>query len=111
MVQLGISALVLLPYNLFTVQGPLPSPELPALLLLLAVGIIHTGLAYYLYFGCMEELPSQTVAILAYVDPVTAVLLSALALKEPMSGGMWLGAALVISAAVLLELPLKKKKG
>ena len=110
-VQLGISALVLLPYNLFTVQGPLPSPELPALLLLLAVGIIHTGLAYFLYFGCMEELPSQTVAILAYVDPVTAVLLSALALKEPMSGGMWLGAALVISAAVLLELPLKKKKG
>lgn len=110
-VQLGISALVLLPYNLFTVQGPLPSPELPALLLLLAVGIIHTGLAYYLYFGCMEELPSQTVAILAYVDPVTAVLLSALALKEPMSAGMWLGAALVISAAVLLELPLKKKKG
>ncbi len=74
-VQLGISALVLLPYNLFTVQGPLPSLELPALLLLLAVGIIHTGLAYFLYFGCMEDLPSQTVAILAYVDPVTAVLL------------------------------------
>lgn len=110
-VQLGISALVLLPYNLLSVHGPLPAPGPSALALLLAVGIIHTGLAYYLYFGCMEELPSQTVAILAYVDPVTAVLLSALALKEPMSGGMWLGAALVISAAVLLELPLKKKKG
>lgn len=109
-VQLGISALVLLPYNLFTVQGPLPSLELPALLLLLAVGIIHTGLAYYLYFGCMEELPSQTVAILAYVDPVTAVLLSALVLREPMSGGMWLGSALVLGAAVLLELPVKNKK-
>ncbi|MEI3102182.1 MAG: EamA family transporter [Oscillospiraceae bacterium] len=109
-VQLGISALVLLPYNLFTVQGPLPSLELPALLLLLAVGIIHTGLAYFLYFGCMEDLPSQTVAILAYVDPVTAVLLSALVLKEPMSAGMWLGAALVIAAAVLLELPVKKNK-
>ena len=109
-VQLGISALVLLPYNLFTVQGPLPSLELPALLLLLAVGIIHTGLAYFLYFGCMEELPSQTVAILAYVDPVTAVLLSALVLKEPMSAGMWLGAALVIAAAVLLELPVKNKR-
>lgn len=109
-VQLGISALVLLPYNLFTVQGPLPSLELPALLLLLAVGIIHTGLAYFLYFGCMEDLPSQTVAILAYVDPVTAVLLSALVLKEPMSAGMWLGAALVIAAAVLLELPVKNKR-
>ncbi len=109
-VQLGISALVLLPYNLLTVQGPLPAPEPSALVLLLAVGVLHTGLAYYLYFGCMEDLPSQTVAILAYVDPVTAVLLSALALKEPMSAGMWLGAVLVISAAVLLELPVKKKK-
>ena len=109
-VQLGISALVLLPYNLLTVQGPLPAPEPSALVLLLAVGVLHTGLAYYLYFGCMEELPSQTVAILAYVDPVTAVLLSALALKEPMSAGMWLGAVLVIAAAVLLELPVKKKK-
>ena len=109
-VQLGISALVLLPYNLLTVQGPLPAPEPSALALLLAVGVIHTGLAYFLYFGCMEDLPSQTVAILAYVDPVTAVLLSALALKEPMSAGMWLGAVLVIAAAVLLELPVKKKK-
>ncbi len=108
-VQLGISALVLLPYNFLTVRGPLPVMELPAILLLLAVGVIHTGLAYYLYFGCMEDLPSQTVAILAYVDPVTAVLLSALVLREPMSGGMWLGAFLVIGAAVLLELPLRRK--
>ena len=110
-VQLGISALVLLPYNLLTVQGPLPALEPGALVLLLAVGIVHTGLAYFLYFGCMEDLPSQTVAILAYVDPVTAVLLSALVLREPMSVGMWLGAGMVIAAAVLLELPAKKKKG
>ena len=109
-VQLGISALVLLPYNLLTVRGPLPSLELSSLALLLTVGIVHTGLAYYLYFGCMDVLPSQTVAILAYVDPVTAVLLSALVLREPMSGGMWLGSALVLGAAVLLELPVKNKK-
>lgn len=109
-VQLGISALVLLPYNLLTVQSPVVMPQGTALLLLVAVGILHTGLAYYMYFGCMEDLPSQTVAILAYVDPVTAVLLSALVLKEPMSGGMWLGAALVIGSALLLELPVKKKK-
>ncbi len=108
-VQLGISALVLLPYNLLTVQSPLLELDSFALMLLLAVGIIHTGLAYYMYFGCMDVLPSQTVAMLAYVDPVVAVLLSALVLREPMSRGMWLGAALVIGAAVLLELPVKKK--
>ena len=49
-------------------------------------------------------------AILAYVDPVVAVLLSALVLKEPMTVGMWLGAALIIGAAILLELPGRKRE-
>lgn len=109
-IQLGISALVLLPYNLLTAQADFAALSGTALLLLLVVGVVHTGICYYLYFGCMEDLPSQTVAILAYVDPVVAVLLSALMLKEPMTVGMWLGAALIIGAAILLELPGKKRE-
>lgn len=109
-IQLGISALVLLPYNLLTAQADFAALSGVALFLLLLVGVVHTGICYYLYFGCMEDLPSQTVAILAYVDPVVAVLLSALVLKEPMSGGMWLGAALIIGAAILLELPEGKRE-
>ena len=109
-IQLGISALVLLPYNLLTVQADFAALSGMALLLLLVVGVVHTGICYYLYFGCMEDLPSQTVAILAYVDPVVAVLLSALVLKEPMTVGMWLGAFLIIGAAILLELPGRKRE-
>ena len=109
-IQLGISALVLLPYNLLTVQADFAALSGMALFLLLVVGVVHTGICYYLYFGCMEDLPSQTVAILAYVDPVVAVLLSALVLKEPMTVGMWLGAALIIGAAILLELPGRKRE-
>ena len=109
-IQLGISALVLLPYNLLTAQADFAALSGAALLLLLVVGVVHTGICYYLYFGCMEDLPSQTVAILAYVDPVVAVLLSALVLKEPMTVGMWLGALLIIGAAILLELPGKKRE-
>lgn len=109
-IQLGISALVLLPYNLLTVQADFAALSGMALLLLLVVGVVHTGICYYLYFGCMEDLPSQTVAILAYVDPVVAVLLSALVLKEPMTVGMWLGALLIIGAAILLELPGRKRE-
>ena len=109
-IQLGISALVLLPYNLLTTQADFAALSGGALFLLLVVGVVHTGICYYLYFGCMEDLPSQTVAILAYVDPVVAVLLSALVLKEPMTVGMWLGAFLIIGAAILLELPGKKRE-
>ena len=109
-IQLGISALVLLPYNLLTTQADFAALSGGALFLLLVVGVVHTGICYYLYFGCMEDLPSQTVAILAYVDPVVAVLLSALVLKEPMTVGMWLGALLIIGAAILLELPGRKRE-
>lgn len=108
LIQLGISAVVLLPYNLLTTQMDFSVLSGSAIALLLVVGIVHTGICYYMYFGCIEDLPSQTVAILAYVDPVVAVLLSALVLKEAMSAGMWLGAALIIGAAILLELPGKK---
>ena len=43
------------------------------------------------------------------IGAAVPVLLSALVLKEPMSGGMWLGAFLIIGAAILLELPGRKE--
>ena len=108
--QLIISALILLPYNLLT--GAFGSAALPAraLILLLAVGVVHTGLAYYLYFGSMEDLPSQTLAILSYIDPVVAVLLSALVLREPLGATGLAGAVLILGAALICELPEKKKQ-
>ena len=105
--QLAISVVVLLPYNLLTVDAAALSFTPFSLLMLLAVGIIHTGLAYLLYFGSMEALPSQTVAILSYIDPVVAVLLSALLLHEPMTPLAGVGAVLVIGSAVISELPEK----
>ncbi len=108
--QLALAAAILLPYNLFT--GGFSGLEVNGflLLMLLLVGIIHTGLAYCLYFGSVEHLKSQTLAILSYIDPVVAVLLSATVLKEPTSLWMLLGAVLILSAAVVSELPEKHKK-
>jgi len=107
--QLAISALVLLPYNLFS--GNFSGMELSGfvLIMLLVVGIVHTGIAYFLYFGSMESLHSQTLAILSYIDPVVAVILSALILKESMSALHVLGAVLILGAAIVSELPEKKK--
>ena len=107
--QLAIAAIVMLPYNAFT--GALGSLEVNGLIIvmLLIVGNVHTGLAYCLYFGSMEYLNSQTLAILSYVDPVVAVLLSALLLREPMSIMNIIGAVLILGAAVISEMPEKKK--
>ena len=50
--------------------------------MLLVVGVIHTGIAYVLYFGSVQKMPSQTVAVLSYIDPVGAILLAWLILGE-----------------------------
>ena len=74
------------------------------------VGVVHTGIAYALYFGSLMQLKAQTAAILSYIDPVVAVLLSALVLREHMSLLSCLGAVLVLGAAVVSELPSRRKK-
>ena len=109
-VQLGSSAAVLLPYVLLTENLGALSFTPGTIALLLVVGVVHTGIAYALYFGSLMQLKAQTAAILSYIDPVVAVLLSALVLREHMSLLSGLGAILVLGAAVVSELPSRRKK-
>ena len=109
-VQLGSSAAVLLPYVLLTEELGALTFTPGTIGLLLVVGIVHTGIAYALYFGSLMQLTAQTAAILSYIDPVVAVLLSALVLREHMSLLSGLGAVLVLGAAVVSELPSRRKK-
>ena len=109
-VQLGSSAAVLLPYVLLVEEVSIEAFTPGVIALLLVVGIVHTGIAYALYFGSLMQLKAQTAAILSYIDPVVAVLLSALVLREHMSLLSGLGAVLVLGAAVVSELPSRRKK-
>ena len=102
-VQLLSAGMAMVPYLLLT-GGFSPAGMSPgALALLLVVGIVHTGAAYVLYFGSMDGLKVQTVAILSYIDPVAALLFSALLLGERLSALSLLGAVLIIGSAVLCE--------
>lgn len=102
-VQMLSAGLAMLPYLLLTngFSHERFSPE--AVLLLLVVGIVHTGIAYVLYFGSIERLPVQSVALLSYIDPVSALLFSAFLLKEPLTPLNILGAVMIIGSAVLSE--------
>ena len=75
-----------------------------ALALLLLVGVVHTGVSYALYFGAMDGLRTQTVALFSYVDPVAALILSALFLGERLTPLGLVGAALILGAAAFCEL-------
>lgn len=104
-IQLGAAGLVMIPYVLMTENMGALQLEFGALALLILVGILHTGIAYALYFGAMEKLHAQTVAIFSYLDPVVAILLSAMILHEPMNLVTGIGAVLILGSAFVSELP------
>lgn len=101
--QLATASAALLPYVLVTEDLSVISLSPVAVLLLLVAGIIHTGFAYWLYFGSMNDLPSHTVALLSYMDPILAILLSVILLREPMSLSAAIGAVLILGAAYISE--------
>ena len=109
-VQLGAAALALFPYVLVTERGTAMDWSGPVIPLLLVLGIVHTGIAYALYFGGIKELPAQTSALLSYIDPVSAIILSAVFLREGLTPTGLLGAVLVLGATLFSELPLNHKK-
>ena len=103
-IQLGMAALCLVPYLLISGSFTFSGLTLPGVILLLIVGIVHTGLAYALYFASIRSLKAQTVALLSYLDPVVALLLSAFILGESMTPLSILGAVLILGSALIAEI-------
>ena len=109
-VQLFFAGLVTVPYLLLTGGFGGIAWSGSTALLLLVIGVIHTGLAYLLYFGSMDGLRAQTVAMLSYIDPVAALLFSALFLHEPLGAAGIVGAVLIIGSALVSEIEIKKRQ-
>ena len=105
--QFAGAILALLPYLLLTENITVFSLTGFEWFLLVLVGIIHTGIAYTLYFGSLEKLSAKTISVLCYLDPVLAVILSALFLK-PMTTANILGTVLILGSALYSELPKKR---
>ena len=100
--ELDVAFVVVLIYVLLTAGIPHPlKADIPYLLVL---GLVNTGIAYMLYFTGLQKLPGQSVALISYVDPVSALVFSALLLHETMTPLQVLGAVLIIGGALLGEL-------
>ena len=109
-IQLFSAAVMLLPY--MAVSGTLHAYALPVsgMILFLVVGIVHTGVAYVMYFASIEHLPARTCALMSYIDPVEAVLLSAFLLREPVTAQTVMGAVMILGAAAASELSPGKRE-
>ena len=77
---------------------------------LLTVGFVHTGITYCLYFSSLKELPGQKAAILSYIDPLVAILVSIVFLGEKISSLQILGGAMILGFTLLNELPSGQKE-
>ena len=104
------AGLVMVPYLALT--GGFSGLHLTALSagLMLLVSLTHTAIPYAMYFGAMVRLPTQTVALMSYLDPITALILSALVLHEPLSPAGLTGAVLVLGSTILSELWGRKQQ-
>ena len=107
--QFAAAVAVLTPYVALTDGFTLGSLELSGWIYLLIVGLVHTGLAYCLYFSSIEAISGQQAAILSYVDPLVAILVSVLLLGEGMTLIQALGGALILGFTLWNELTPSKK--
>ncbi len=104
-IELDVAFFVVLAYVLLTAGLPhIQKADVPYIAVL---GLINTGLAYLLYFSGLQKLPGQSVALISYVDPVSALVFSALLLHEAMTPVQILGAVLIIGGAMFGELRRK----
>lgn len=97
--ELVIAAVVMLCYVLLrggSIRLPGNEGGTAALLVLCTV---NTALACYLYFSSMNRLRARTVALLGYIDPVSALVFAAVFLNESMTALQIFGAALVLAGA------------
>lgn len=104
--QLAAAGGVLIPYVLLTENMPSVVTHLTAgkIALLLVMSIFLTAIPYEMYFGAFDYLPAQAVALFSYIDPVTAIILSAALLHESLTAQGIAGAVMILGAAAVSEI-------
>ncbi|MBQ8238669.1 MAG: EamA family transporter [Oscillospiraceae bacterium] len=95
---------VLIPYVVLTSGVTLGGLDGIGWVCLLIVGLLHTGVTYCMYFSSLKELPGQKAAILSYIDPLVAVLISVMVLRESMTVWQAIGGVLILGFTLWNEL-------
>jgi RarD protein len=108
--QFIAAVIVLVPYVAFTGGMHLAGLNTTGWVCLLLVGVVHSCIAYCLYFSSLKEIPGQKAAILSYIDPLVAVLISVTVLGETMTPVQVLGGGLILGFTLWNELPSKERK-
>ena len=106
--QFLAAIVVLVPYVLLTPHTGFTALDGIGWVCLLVVGFIHTGITYCLYFSSLKDLSGQKAAILSYIDPLIAVVISVTILGESMSLVQIIGGVLILGFTLWNELSPSK---
>lgn len=104
LIQFFAAIIVLFPYVLATTGINIGNLETKGIINLLILGIIHTGITYCLYFSSLKDLKGQEAAILSYVDPLVAIIISVVILRETITAMQLIGGMLILGFTLLNEI-------
>ena len=110
LLQFLAAIVVLAPYVAISGGSTLGTMNLKGWISLLVIGLIHTGVFYCVYFSSLKELPGQKTAILSYIDPLVAVIVSVTILGEPLTWLQAVGGLLILGFTLLNELAPAKNR-
>jgi drug/metabolite transporter (DMT)-like permease len=107
--QFLAAIMVLIPYVLSTSGITLSGMNGSGWVCLLVVGLLHTGITYCLYFSALKELPGQEAAILSYMDPLVAIIISVTILGESITLLQLIGGLLILGFTIWNEITPKPR--
>ncbi len=96
--SLIMATLIYAPFAPFLWPSTVP---IPAALSIVGLGVMCTAVAFLLFFTLIAEVGPARATIVAYINPVVAIILGALVLGEPLTLGMMIGFPLVIVGIVM----------
>lgn len=108
-IQLLSASLTLLPYLLLSGKFETVPLTGSQTVMLVILGVVHTGIAYLMFFSGIRDLSAQSAAVLSYIDPVSALVFASVFMSEKMTLHGIIGAVLIIGASLVSEIGLPKK--
>lgn len=109
MVQLLVASATACPYALATEKISELTINGNIIFMIVLIGVVYTGLVYFLYLGSLKDLPAQNAAILTYIEPVVAIATAILILGEKPTVMSGIGMVMILGATLVSELQSEQR--
>lgn len=107
LIQFFAAIIVLTPYVYATTGINIGTLDNIGIINLMVLGLVYTGICYVLYFSSIKDLKGQEAAILSYIDPLVAVIVSIAILGEAVNPVQIAGGFMILGFTLLNEINLK----